>query len=540
MKKLLLSLPIFFFYLHLQAQNWSLTGNSGTSPGTDFIGTKDAKALVFKVNKQWSGYIDYSDSKANTSFGFQAAKNNAGLENSAFGYKAFSLNNLGGHNLAAGAYALYNNTNGSSNTAVGDETLYNNQIGWENTALGQGALFSNTGYYNTASGYSALRANTGGESNSAYGISALVLNTTGSYNTALGANAITYNTTGISNTAAGTNALYHNTGSYNTGVGQSALAQTTGAYYNTAIGFAAGDSYDNGFNNVFIGANTDVNGAGYYNVVVIGQAALATASNQVTIGNPATNSYRAYANWSNISDGRVKQNIKQNVPGLSFINKLQPITYNLDLNAADKIIQSVRKDSTGKIIAYNNIEQAARQEKEKIVYTGFVAQDVEKAAKSVSYNFSGVDAAKNDKDVYGLRYAEFVVPLVKAVQELSKQNDSLQKQNNDLEARLARLENMIKVPSLSTAVHLSSATLSQNTPNPVNNSTNITYTLPSSFSIAKIVVTSKTGVVLKQINLSENKGSINVDAANLSSGTYQYTLYVDGKMIDSKQMLIAK
>lgn len=36
---------------------------------------------------------------------------------------------------------------------------------------------------------------------------------------------------------------------------------------------------------------------------------------------------------------------------------------------------------------------------------------------------SGVDAAKNNKSLYGLRYAEFVVPLLKAMQELSKMND---------------------------------------------------------------------------------------------------------------------
>ena len=49
---------------------------------------------------------------------------------------------------------------------------------------------------------------------------------------------------------------------------------------------------------------------------------------------------------------------------------------------------------------------------------------MEKAAKSLNYDFSGVDAAKNDKDLYGLRYSDFVVPLVKAVQELSKINDA--------------------------------------------------------------------------------------------------------------------
>jgi predicted RNase H-like nuclease (RuvC/YqgF family) len=58
-----------------------------------------------------------------------------------------------------------------------------------------------------------------------------------------------------------------------------------------------------------------------------------------------------------------------------------------------------------------------------------------------------VDAAKNEKDLYGLRYAEFVVPLVKAVQELSIQNAELKNQideqkkiNEDLLERMKRLE----------------------------------------------------------------------------------------------------
>ena len=64
------------------------------------------------------------------------------------------------------------------------------------------------------------------------------------------------------------------------------------------------------------------------------------------------------------------------------------------------------------------IEQmkTAMADKEKIIQSGFIAQEVEQAAKELGYDFSGVDAPKNDKDFYGLRYAEFTVPLVKAVQ----------------------------------------------------------------------------------------------------------------------------
>ena len=36
----------------LQAQYWQLTGNSGTVPPTNFIGTTDNKALLFKTQSK--------------------------------------------------------------------------------------------------------------------------------------------------------------------------------------------------------------------------------------------------------------------------------------------------------------------------------------------------------------------------------------------------------------------------------------------------------------------------------------------------------
>jgi trimeric autotransporter adhesin len=83
-----------------------------------------------------------------------------------------------------------------------------------------------------------------------------------------------------------------------------------------------------------------------------------------------------------------------------------------------------------------------------MLQTGFIAQDVEAAAKELNFDFSGVDAPKNENDFYGLRYAEFVVPLVKAVQEqqgiIENQNQkikSLEETNTAILKRLEKLEN---------------------------------------------------------------------------------------------------
>ena len=102
---------------------WSLTGNGGTSPTTNFLGTTDATVLAFKVNNKPSGRIDYASSKAETSFGYQALKQNVAAGNTAFGYLSMSANASGYANTAAGQYSMNKNAGGFSNTAFGSEAL---------------------------------------------------------------------------------------------------------------------------------------------------------------------------------------------------------------------------------------------------------------------------------------------------------------------------------------------------------------------------------------------------------------------------------
>jgi len=198
------------------------------------------------------------------------------------------------------------------------------------------------------------------------------------------------------------------------------------------------------------------------------------------------------------------------------------------------------------------------KEKQQVRYTGFVAQEVEKAANDLGYDFSGVDKAKNENDVYGLRYAEFVVPLVKAVQELSAANDAkdakIDAQQQQIDELKAMMQTLLQnfnncnpcaannsLQQSSETVSPGGAELTQNIPNPFNHTTTINYTLPQQYSSAKMLVTDKSGKALREINLSNGgKGSLIIDGSTLSQGAYQYSLYVDGKLIDTKQMVLAK
>ena len=73
---------------------------------------------------------------------------------------------------------------------------------------------------------------------------------------------------------------------------------------------------------------------------------------------------------------------------------------------------------------------------ESIVQTGFIAQEVEKTAQALGYNFDGVNAPQNVTDTYSISYSQFIMPLVKAVQELNKKNEEQQKTIDELLKRL--------------------------------------------------------------------------------------------------------
>lgn len=378
MKKIVLFLHVLSISLFAQSQ-WSLTGNAGTNPNTNFLGTKDNQPLKFRINNIPAGEINLTSGK--TAFGYGAGQGAAGTYSVAIGYLALNIN-----------------------------------PGYENTAVGSYALQNSNASYNVAVGYGAMQLTTSGYGNSAVGYGTLA-----------------HNSTGHDNTGLGWEPLYsNNTGNYNTAVGNNALLSTTNSWYNTAIGYNAGISYDLGYNNVILGANCEGSFAGQYNIIAIGQGVTCPDNSTARIGNSATWSIGGYAGWSNFSDGRYKKDIKEDVKGLDFIMKLRPVVYHLNVTALSKQL----KENNGE--EWDGQMKEAMADKEKTLLTGFVAQEVEKAAAETGFDFSGVDKPRNEKGFYALRYAEFVVPLVKAMQEQ-------QQMIKDLQARVETLQQQADV-----------------------------------------------------------------------------------------------
>jgi hypothetical protein len=612
-KVLIALLPLLFASVGYGQQSWYFSGNTVGANHADFLGTLNSYPLDFRVFNQWAGTID---SCGRTFFGYKAGNANANCSNTGFGAGVLSnvapsagsntgmgrlalhLNQTGIGNVAVGEYALSSNTTASYNTGLGWGTLSNNTTGSENTAGGAWALNSNTtgsgntgfgkyslnlnttGNYNTAVGWNTLShnttgfensayggwslySNTTGKSNSAFGQFSMNLNTTGFRNTALGSNTLSHNLTGYENCAAGSFSLYTNTGGYrNVALGSFAMASNTVGWANAAVGFQTAYSTTKGHgvvalgykalhsntlgnDNTALGNQAFLNGTQYNNSSAIGYLSQPLGSNEVVLGNGSIMQLRCHTTTITTgSDKRIKDDVQENVPGLDFISQLRPVTYHLNV------------DRLNAILGVNDSSDAAdKYDIERRTMSGFIAQDVEAAAKACKYEFSGVDKPEQEGGLYGLRYSEFVVPLVKAVQELDEENSAYKSKISSLEAQMAVLMQQFAVMDAKLQAcctqgsgndeskgHLPADTgfrLDQNAPNPVGEKTMIRFHIPDGAGSCSILISNLSGAKQLEIPITTvGEGQVEFYAHRLPQGVYVYTLMANGVEICSRKLVV--
>lgn len=143
------------------------------------------------------------------------------------------------------------------------------------------------------------------------------------------------------------------------------------------------------------------------------------------------------------------------------------------------------------------------------------------------------EAIRHDPEgmVY-INYSALVPVLVEAFKEQQRTIESLQKEIADLKAGdkgYAEFDNP----------NSSRNTLYQNSPNPTNSSTTIECYLDSYVSKAVIAVYDLNGLQLKEYPVyHQGKNAITIEAGEFKPGIYIYSLLVDGKLIDTKRMVI--
>ncbi len=418
-----------------QSGRLTTSGTNNTALGTD--------ALSANVTSNYS-----------TAIGSGALRNNTVGNNTAVGYAAANLNSTGGLITAIGLAALGANVSGNNNTAIGAYAADANTTGAGITAIGLDALGSNvTGNYSTAVGTYTLALNTA-SNNTAVGAYAADANTTGTGNTAIGTDALGTNSTSIDNTAVGINALLNTiiggntavgsyaadantTGSSNTALGKNALTNNTTGSFNISIGAGSGTTVSTGSNNTIIGTNANVSTGTFNNSTALGNNASVNASNKIRLGDANITVIEGQVAYSFPSDARFKNNVAYTtVPGLDFITRLKPVTYNFDTQKFDQFVHGEGKSTEN---AESN-QQGDFSASTSIVHTGFLAQDIEQACKEIGYDFDGLHIPQDaSSENYSVAYSQFVMPLVKAVQE---QQVIIQSQAAEIGAQKAMIDAM--------------------------------------------------------------------------------------------------
>ncbi len=309
------------------------------------------------------------------------------------------------------------------------------------TTPGGGGLINNTGSANLFAG---IGVSTAGTDNAIFGANAGTGNT-GLYNVIIGANAATSKTSGdlntiigwyagklasnAGNTLVGAQAGENVTGGPNTFVGEKAGRFTTTGTLNVFVGNSSAITNTTGDKSTIIGYGADMSSLALGNATAIGYQAIVNASNKVRIGNSLVTVIEGQVAFTAASDRRFKKDIRDINEGLDFIKKLRPVSYLM-------------------------------KEGDNRLNWGFIAQDIESL---LGTNHAVLTIGGDSLRSLGLRYTDFVAPMVKAIQEQQKMIDSLQAQVNeknkkitDLESSKSELESLkAEVASIKKALGLS-------------------------------------------------------------------------------------
>ena len=156
-----------------------------------------------------------------------------------------------------------------------------------------------------------------------------------------------------------------------------------------------------------------------------------------------------------------------------------------------------------------------------------------------------------------INYTEMIPVLTQAIQEQQVQIEAKdlkiaeqQKQLDAVNARLDKVEKSLsqccsnyssETEKQATSIATSAAQLFQNSPNPFNQTTVISYSLNNENNSGRIIIRDLNGNLVKQISIANSgKGQVTINANELTQGTYTYTLEIAGKSFDTKLMVVTK
>ncbi len=390
-----------------------------------------------------------TDGQYNTALGYRTLSDTSGSYNTGLGYQAGDNITTGSSNIMIGANVDADSATASNQLNIGGAIkgdLSTNAITLPGTLTVTGALTAATldtgqganelydmdqnvktdsavtfasintipisgsaGSESIAIGTGALGDASGADSCVGIGHEALDLVTSGDHNIGIGYRASRGDTYGLT------------TGNYNICIGHRAGYSMIYNSNNIMIGKGTGPGANNADHAICIGEDTRANARG----ISIGHNSGSTGSDVVKIGksgNYIQATYTSSGTWSQSSDIRKKTDIVDNSLGLNFIDALR--TVNFKWRPAEEHPEEW-EHFTDELDGDGNLVKRtyADMDTETLQY-GMIAQEVKEAMTNAGADtFDGWSETLEGCQNIGL--ASFVLPLIKAVQELSAQVKTL-------------------------------------------------------------------------------------------------------------------
>ena len=235
------------------------------------------------------------------------------------------------------------------------------------------------------------------------------------------------------------------------------------------------------------------------------------------------------------SDERFKEDIEPVNDVLPSLYNLEAVTYRLKSNT-----QKMR-EGLAEMPALNAKAQQDKEFFEKLYAGqqqgderyGFLAQNVKEVFPELVHT-----------DEAGSMYVDYIglIPiLVQSINELSAKLEALESEKKDEEVAPTLRQAAQQASQEDIEVSLGAAKLYQNAPNPWNCETVIRYSLPNDVTRAEIYIYDMQGAQLKSIPAQgRGESQVTLTAHDLKAGMYLYALVADGRLIDSKQMILTK
>jgi len=219
-------------------------------------------------------------------------------------------------------------------------------------------------------------------------------------------------------------------------------------------------------------------------------------------------------------------------------------------------IRPLEANQLEKIIQLKPVSYQMKRNKTKRDIIGLIAQEVQPLFPEIITEISNKE--EGGENLIGIAYNRLPPILIAGMQEqqviideLRSTNDELRSTNeiqqteiDDLKTRLTKIEALLQGNTvdqrLSTEnLTLTDARLEQNHPNPFTESTLIRYFIPEGIKKAELQITNAAGKVLKEVPITNRgAGQTNIEAQSLNTGSYFYTLILNGKALATKQMIL--